>query len=170
MIRTLLYVCHSDKDNYNYRDIYFIICLLSASTDPPTYSLDPDYLQVTAGSSPTMEFTVTSYPPLVDAKHTLSKKVYGGTTTGKRFKVEGNKIVLRNVDVGDSGLYRISCCNDDGEEGEEILELEVRPSDDAPQAVRKTSITSLQSQAQSDKQVTSASTSKRKFTYWGWGV
>ena len=30
----------------------------------------------------------------------------------------------------DSGLYRISCCNDDGEEGGEILELEVLPNDD----------------------------------------
>ena len=52
----------------------------------------------------------------------------------KRFKVEGNKIILRNVNFSDSGLYSISCCNDDGEEGEEILELEVLAIKDGPQA------------------------------------
>ena len=89
---------------------------------PPTYSLNPDYLQAVAGTSPTVHFTVTSCPPLVEVKHTLKR---GGRPTTKRFKVEENQITFQNVREADSGEYVISCCNDDGEEGEESLELEV---------------------------------------------
>lgn len=93
---------------------------------PPQYSLDSDYLEAEAGSTSRVAFHVTSDPPLAeDAEHTLSK-VGGGEVT-KRFKVDGNSITFRSVRLEDSGMYTISCRNDEGEVGQATLELEVVP-------------------------------------------
>ena len=75
--------------------------------------------------------------------------------------MEGNKIILRNVNFSDSGLYSISCCNDDGEEGEEILELEVLVIKDGPQA------TGIRSQANRHS-VTCSSRSELNLTNTTW--
>ncbi len=88
---------------------------------PPKYSLETDYLEAEAGSSPTLAFTVTSDPPLAeDTEHILSK-----SNSTKRFKVESNRITFRKVTVEDSGLYTISFCSDEGKVGQATLELEV---------------------------------------------
>ena len=93
---------------------------------PPKYSLETDYLEAEAGSSPTLAFTVSSDPPLAeDTEHTLSKS--DGTKATKRFKVESNCITFRKVRVEDSGTYSISCCSEEGEVGQATLELEVTP-------------------------------------------
>ena len=90
---------------------------------PPKYSLETDYLEAEAGSSPTLTFTVTSDPPLAeDTEHTLSKS---DGTKATRFKVESNCITFRKVRVEDSGMYTISCCSEEGEVGQATLELEV---------------------------------------------
>ena len=93
---------------------------------PPKYLLDQDYLQVVAGSSPCVNFTIVSQPPLEEVRHTLKKD---GRPASKRFKVEGGRIIFRNVNERDSGSYTISCCDEEGEEGEETLELEVLPAE-----------------------------------------
>ena len=96
-------------------------------TAAPKYSLDTDYLEAEAGSSPIVTFTVTSDPPLAeDTMHTLRKKSDGSKTT-KRFRVENNHIIFRKVRAGDSGIYTISCYNDDEVMGQEELELVVVP-------------------------------------------
>lgn len=84
-----------------------------------------------------MDFTVTSYPPLIDAEHTLSKE--GGGAVTKRFKILGNRITFRKVTERDSGMYVISCCNDDGDEGGETLELNVLPEDGSSASTSHTS-------------------------------
>ena len=100
----------------------FMIFLIYAG--PPKYSLETDYLEAEAGSSPTLTFTVTSDPPLAeDTEHTLSKS--DGSKATRRFKVESNRITFRKVRVEDSGTYTISCCSDEGEVGQATLELEV---------------------------------------------
>ena len=110
---------------------------------PPTYSLETDYLEAESGSSPTLTFTVTSDPPLAEGvKHTLRKT--DGSSVTKRFKVESNCITFRKVRVEDSGTYTISCCNDEGEEGQETLELEVTtPQPPTQQAVHVQGKTSI---------------------------
>ncbi len=93
---------------------------------PPKYSLDADFLEVKAGSSPTVPFTVTCDPPLAeDTEHTLSKS--DGSRATRRFKVESNCVTFRKVRVEDGGIYTISCCSDEGEVGQATLELEVTP-------------------------------------------
>ena len=90
------------------------------------YSLEPDYLKVPAGSSPCVTFTVTSDPPLPeDVRHTLSKR--GGGEVSRRFKVQNNQITFHDVGVEDRGQYIVSCCNEDGDTGEGIVELAVTP-------------------------------------------
>ncbi len=42
--------------------------------------------------------------------------------------MESNRITFHDVREADSGLYTISCCNDDGEEGQGTVELEVTPT------------------------------------------
>ena len=107
------------------------IGLFPVFSGPPEYSLDQDYLQVVAGSSPHVNFTITSHPPLEEVRHTLRKK--DGGPVSKRFKVEGERIIFWNVSVSDSGSYTISCCDEEGEEGEETMELEVLPGNPAGQ-------------------------------------
>ena len=95
-------------------------------TVAPTYTLEPDYLKVPAGSSPCVTFTVTSDPPLPeDVGHTLSKR--GGGEVSRRFKVQNNQITFHDVGLEDRGQYIVSCCNEDGDIGEGIVELAVTP-------------------------------------------
>ena len=101
------------------------------SIAPPRYLLDQDYLKVVAGSSPHVDFTITSHPPLEEARHTLKKK--GEEAISKRFKVEGGRITFQDVNVRDSGLYTISCYDKEGEEGKETLELKVLPASESDQ-------------------------------------
>lgn len=86
-------------------------------------------MQAPAGTSPHVNFTVVSEPPslLDDVKHTL-KKVGGEAVVTRRFKIEENRITFQNLKVSDSGIYTISCCINDGEIGQETLELEVTES------------------------------------------
>ena len=73
-----------------------------------------------------MTFCVTSDPPLAeDAEHTLSKS--GGGEVTKRFRVDSNCITFHSVRLKDSGMYTISCWNEEGEVGQATLELEVVP-------------------------------------------
>ena len=89
--------------------------------------LDPDYVEAAEGESPTIHFTITSYPPLAgDAKHVLTCK--NGDAATKRFRIEGSCINFRNVRLGDSGVYIISCCDEAGLEGKETLELDITPA------------------------------------------
>ncbi len=101
------------------------MCVHLIHAAPPEYSLETDYLEAFAGTSPTLTFTVTSDPPLAEnTKHTLTKR--GGGEVTKRFKVESNSITFRRVRAAeDSGTYTISCCNSTGEVGHATLELEV---------------------------------------------
>lgn len=83
------------------------------------------------GESPTIHFTVTSDPPLPeDAKHVLTSE--DGKAATKRFRIAGNCITLRNVRLCDSGLYTISCHNEDGQVGKETLELDVTEANPVP--------------------------------------
>ena len=93
----------------------------------PRYVLDPDYVEAAEGESPTIHFTVTSDPPLAeDAKQVLTWK--NGDAATKRFRIERNCITFRNVRLGDSGVYTISCRNEAGLEGKETLELDITPA------------------------------------------
>ena len=90
----------------------------------PQYVLDPDYVEAAEGESPSIHFTVTSDPPLAeDAKHVLTCK--NGDAATKRFRIEGSCITFRNVRLGDSGVYTISCRDEAGLEGKETLELDI---------------------------------------------
>ena len=116
----------NSTSNVSESKVTMFITLLLFCAVSPEYSLDPDYLKVPAGSSPCVTFTVTSDPPVPDdAKHTLSKE--DGSKVSRRFKVESNRITFHDVGIADSGLYTISCCNDDGEEGQGTVELAVTP-------------------------------------------
>ena len=93
----------------------------------PQYVLDPDYVEAAEGESPTLHFTVTCDPPLAeDTKHVLTCK--NGDAATKRFRIEGSCITFRNVRLGDSGVYTISCRDEAGLEGKEILELDITPA------------------------------------------
>lgn len=97
---------------------------MSANTGPPRYSLETDYLEADIGTSPTVTFTVVSDPPLRENTEHFFKKSDGSKVT-RRFKIQGNSITFRNIKVEDSGLYTISCCNDEGEEGKAEIELDI---------------------------------------------
>ena len=89
----------------------------------PEYTLESDYIEAAAGTTPTIQFSVDCYPPLdEDVRHTLTKE--GGGAATKRFKVEGDTITFCRVIVDDSGTYHISCENDVGK-GQATLELVV---------------------------------------------
>ena len=92
---------------------------------PPVYTFHPDdYVEADAGTTHTLNFDVSSDPPLVeDVQHTLIME--GGEPAPRRFRVKGNSIIFRNVTLNDSGTYVISCENDDGEVGQASLDLEV---------------------------------------------
>jgi hypothetical protein len=93
--------------------------------------LDTDYVEAVVGESPTVHFTVVSDPPLAkDAEHLLICE--DETTASKRFKIQGSSILFRNVRVGDSGTYTISCCNDAGLVGRETLELDITAANQPP--------------------------------------
>ena len=93
----------------------------------PQYILDPDYVEVAEGESSIIHFAVTSDPPLAeDAKHVLTCS--NGDAATKRFRIEEDCITFRNVRLGDSGVYTISCCNEAGLEGKETLELDITPA------------------------------------------
>ena len=94
----------------------------------PKYVLDPDYVEAAEGESPIIHFTVTSDPPLAEeTKHVLNDENDKAAT--KRFRIERNCIIFRNVRLGDSGVYTISCRNEAGLEGKETLELDITPAD-----------------------------------------
>ena len=89
--------------------------------------LDPDYVEAAEGESPSIYFTVTCDPPLAeDAKHVLTCN--NGDAATKRFRIEGSCITFRNVRLGDSGVYTISCRDEAGLEGKETLELDITPA------------------------------------------
>ena len=93
----------------------------------PKYVLDPDYVEAAEDESPSIHYTVTSDPPLAeDAKHVLTDE--NGKAATKRFRIKRNCIIFRNVRLGDSGVYTISCCNEAGLEGKETLELDITPA------------------------------------------
>ena len=99
---------------------------LSSSLDAglPEYTLESDYIEAAAGTTPTVRFSVC---PLDEGvRHTLTKE--GGGTATKRFKVEDGTIIFRRVTEADSGMYSISCENDVGI-GQATLELSVIPSE-----------------------------------------
>ena len=77
------------------------------------------------GESPTIHFTITN-PPLAGTKHMLTDE--NGKPATKRFKIQGSCITFRNVRLGDSGVYTISCCNEAGLVGKETLELDITPA------------------------------------------
>ncbi len=106
--------------------VEFIVSLYCNSTASPKYSLDESYLEVEAGGSPIMTFSVTSDPPLPeDTEHVLYKM--DGSEATRRFKVESSRITFRNVREGDSGEYVIRCQDAEGNKIEATLELEVTP-------------------------------------------
>ena len=80
------------------------------------------YLQAHVGESPIVHFTVESAE---NAKHILTKD---GKATTKRFIVKSNSVKFRNLRLEDSGIYTISCRNDDGLVGEDTIELDVIPT------------------------------------------
>ena len=109
---------------FNHTIIVSCITSVLYYTVAPVYILEPDYLKVPAGSSPCVTFTVTSDPPLPeDVRHTLSKE--GGGAVSRRFKVQNNQITFHDVALEDRGQYIFSCRNEDGEEGQGVIELKV---------------------------------------------
>ena len=93
----------------------------------PKYVLDPDYVEAAEGDSPIIHFIVTSDPPLAEeTKHVLTDE--NGKAATKRFRIERNHIIFRNVRLGDSGVYTISCRDEAGLEGKETLELDITPA------------------------------------------
>ena len=92
----------------------------------PKYALKSRYIEATAGTTPTVQFSVDCCPPLdEDVRHTLTKEGAGAATM--RFEVEDDIIIFRRVTETDGGRYSISCENDVGM-GQETLELVVNPS------------------------------------------
>ena len=72
-----------------------------------------------------VKFSVVNYPYLEEIftwSHTL-KKSHGRKP---RYRIEKNKIILKNVSVKDTGTYTISCRNTIGE-GSESFVLNVTP-------------------------------------------
>ena len=105
--------------------MFTVYCIVA-----PEYSLDPDYLEVPAGSSPCVNFTVISDPPLSEStRHSLSK---ADGSRARKFKVDCSHITFHNVGIADSGLYTISCCNSDGDEGQGTIELVITASQTTP--------------------------------------
>ena len=89
------------------------------------YHLDDDYVGAKTGESPTVCFAFTSNLPLPeDARHLVTNQE--GELI-RRFKVQENCIIFRDVRPTDSGLYTIKC---EGWEGEATCELEVLDSVD----------------------------------------
>ena len=89
--------------------------------------MDDDYVKAKAGESPSLHFTLTSNSPLPDD---IKHSVY--SDDGKlirRFKASGNEIILRDVEVSDSGVYTICCRDPNGLEGKATFELKVTPQD-----------------------------------------
>ena len=110
---------------------YFTAQLPTPPPAPPKYELETDYVEAAVGESPIVNFTITSHPPLgEDAKHTLTCE--DGRPATKRFKVQGDCVTFRNIRVGDSGVYTISCQNEAGLIGKETLELDITSSIPAP--------------------------------------
>ena len=102
-------------------------------TPTAKYTLDTDYVEAVAGSSPIINFTVTSEPPLAEGtKHSLTFEETGNAAP-RRFMIRGNCITLRNVRSSDSGAYIISCCNEAGE-GKETFELDVTEASCVPKS------------------------------------
>ena len=92
----------------------------------PKYVLKSHYIEATAGTTPTVQFSVDCCPPLdEDVRHTLTKEGAGAATM--RFEVEDDIIIFRRVTETDGGRYSISCENDVGM-GQATLELVVKPS------------------------------------------
>ena len=90
----------------------------------PEYTLESDYIEAAAGTTPTVRFSVC--PPLDEGiRHTLTKE--GGRAATKRFKVEDDIIIFWRVTETDEGRYSISCENDVGV-GQATLELMVNSS------------------------------------------
>jgi hypothetical protein len=92
--------------------------------------LNPDFVEAVEGESPTVHFTTTSYPPLLeDAQHTLTEE--NGRVATERFRVEGSSITFSEVKPSDSGVYVIRCRNDAGLVGMETLELDITPANNS---------------------------------------
>ena len=92
----------------------------------PKYALKSRYIEATAGTTHTVQFSVDCCPPLDEGvRHTLTKEGSGAATM--RFEVEDDIIIFQRVTETDGGRYSISCENDVGM-GQATLELVVNPS------------------------------------------
>ena len=96
----------------------------------PKYTLKQSYLEAVEGTSPSVSFSIISEPPITDdVKHTLTASTEGRVSG--RFTVENDCISFWNVSVSDSGVYTISCCNDDDKVGKADVEIVVTPKPDS---------------------------------------
>jgi hypothetical protein len=79
---------------------------------------------VEEGSDPTLDFTVSSNPPLrpQDTTHAITRDGHPAT---RRFQAHHNHIVLTKLELEDTGMYHICCENEDHLSGKGTFEIRV---------------------------------------------
>jgi hypothetical protein len=78
---------------------------------------------VEEGSDATLHFTASSNPILQqDTKHAITRDGHPAT---RRFRAYHNRIVLTKLELEDTGMYHISCENEDHLSGSGTFEIRV---------------------------------------------
>ena len=114
--------------SYSELSTFFILIV------PPEYTLKQSYFEEVEGTSLSVSFSVDSEPPITDdVKHNLTRSA--GERVSGRFTIENSCISFRNVSICDSGVYTISCCNDDDKVGKADVELVVTPKPDSDEVI-----------------------------------
>ena len=82
-----------------------------------------DYAEAIAGESAVVHFSATIEPRI----HTVTRIDSGKEEdVSSQFIIKKDTITLCNAKVTDSGLYKISCCDDNGVKGEKTFTLKIK--------------------------------------------
>jgi hypothetical protein len=103
--------------------ILIAINLRIVYSDPPEYEFSYAFIEGEEGSDATLDFTVSSNPPLQqDTTHAITRDGHPAT---RRFKAHHNHIVLTKLELEDTGMYHICCENEDHLSGKGTFEIRV---------------------------------------------
>ena len=82
-------------------------------------------MEAVAGESAVVHYTVTIEP----CNHTVTRMRSGKEEdVSSLLIIEKDTITLCNAKVTDSGLYKISCCDDNGVKGEKTFTIKIKHS------------------------------------------
>ena len=99
-----------------------LICIV-----PPKYVMKLEYVEAVAGESPVVHFSVTTEPRTLLPKHIVHTVTRRDEDVSSLFIIKKDTITLPNAKVGDSGLYKISCHDNNGVKGETTFTLKIKP-------------------------------------------